>query len=314
MRRRVRRAARRRPRRAEHVLRRGHDLLVGDRRHRCALHGRRDARRRSPPPGSSRRGARVRRGEPCDRSARRPRRSAAVARCAGSGPRVAGSARRGVGAAREAVALVEPHRLPRAEGASSTTSLGEVLAAAGRIEEAVAAVERAIDAPRAEGQRRLGRALPLGAGRASRHATLVDSRHGGVPELRAREPGRARASAVSCAAPLVAGAGTRAAQGRHRPLLRPRRFDGARRVDRSRGAACADAPVLRGSPRDPRASRRHRREVRRRRGHGRLRDSRLARGRCAACGARRVGDARGHRRARARGAHRHQHRRGRRRR
>ena len=108
--------------------------------------------------------------------------------------------------------------------------------------------------------------------------------------------------------------GTRAAEGGHDPLLRPRRVDGARRIHRPGGATRAHAPLLRGSPRDRRAARRCRGEIRRRRGHGGLRDPGRARGRRAARRTRRRGDARFYRRARARGANRRRHRRGRRRR
>ena len=48
---------------------------------------------------------------------------------------------------------------------------------------------------------------------------------------------------------LLDSAHARAAQGRHDPLLRPRRLDCARGVHRSGGAALAHAPLLRGSPR-----------------------------------------------------------------
>ncbi len=113
-----------------------------------------------------------------------------------------------------------------------------------------------------------------------------------MPELWARERGRREVLQLVRDGARLGGAFARAAQGRHRSLLRPRRLDRARRVDRSRGAARAHAPLLRGSPRHPRAPRRHRREVRRRRGHGRLRHPGLARGRCAARRSCRGGDAR----------------------
>ncbi len=68
-------------------------------------------------------------------------------------------------------------------------------------------------------------------------------------ELRHAEPGRGALLHVVRGAARRRRADTRAAQGRHRPLLRPRRLDGARRVDRPGGAARAHAPLLRGSAR-----------------------------------------------------------------
>ncbi len=147
--------------------------------------------------------------------------------------------------------------------------------------------------PRAEGQRRLGRTFALRARRAALSAALVDSARVGMPQLRAGERGRRAFLQRVRNRARRRRAGPRAAQGRHRSLLRPRRLDRARRVDRPGGAPCAHAPLLRGSPRDHRAPRRDRREVRRRCGDGRLRDPGLARGRRAPRGSGRCGDARG---------------------
>ena len=71
----------------------------------------------------------------------------------------------------------------------------------------------------------------------------------------------------------------RAAEGRDRAVLRRRRLDGARRVDRRRGAPRASRALLRADEGDRRAPRRHRREVHRRRGDGGLRAAGGARGR-----------------------------------
>ncbi len=70
-----------------------------------------------------------------------------------------------------------------------------------------------------------------------------------MPELWARERGRREVLQLVRNGARLGGAFARAAQGRHDSLLRPRRLDCARGVDRSRGAARAHAPLLRGSPR-----------------------------------------------------------------
>ena len=233
---------------AEHELRRGHDLLagVGDTGARCTVDAMlADVLQRQGDLDEAARFAEESRAiaAPDDLDAQ-PRWRAALARVLAA----QGLYDAALEHALDAVALVEPVDLLPLK-AVVYDSLGEVHAAAGRIDEAVAAVEQAIGASRAEGQHRLGRALPLRAGRASRGATLVDS----TPWRRARtagveNPAEAR-FCMSCAAPLGVGARTRAAQGRHRSLLRPRRLDGARRVDRSGGAPGTDAALLRGSAR-----------------------------------------------------------------
>ena len=103
----------------------------------------------------------------------------------------------------------------------------------------------------------------------------------------------------------------RGAQGRHLPLLRPRRLHGARRKHGPGGRATAPPALPRARPLRARALRRHRREVHRRRCHGRLRRADRARGRPRAGSAGRARDPRRARRGgRARGTHRDHHGRG----
>ena len=102
---------------------------------------------------------------------------------------------------------------------------------------------------RAEGQRRVGRALARGARRAPARTSLVDSAGARLSELRSREPRRLALLRRVRNRARHRRAGARAAQGRHGSLLRPRRLDSARRVDGSRSVARAHAAVLRGSSR-----------------------------------------------------------------
>jgi hypothetical protein len=74
------------------------------------------------------------------------------------------------------------------------------------------------------------------------------------------------------------------AQGRQRPLLRPRRLHVARGVARSGGRGGDPTPLPRARPRRARAPWRHRREVHRRCGDGTLRRAYGARGRRRAGG------------------------------
>ncbi len=299
--------------RAERELRRGHDLLVeiGDTGVRSTvdailgdvlfLQGRDDEALDLAEESRS------------DRGERRSRLATPLAGAFALGFSGGAASTTRPGASRRGGRAGRADRLPRAEGTRPRRPRGGARAA-GRPDEAAAAVERAIALHEQKGnvvsaarsRAVLNELRPRDPRRLRRDA--------GMPELRAREPGRGALLQCVRTRRCRAGAGARAAQGRHRPLLRPRRLDGARRVDRPRGAARAHAPLLRGSPHDPRASRRDGREVRRRRGHGGLRDPDLTRGRRAPRGPRRVGDARSDRRARARGADRRQHRRGRRRR
>ena len=86
----------------------------------------------------------------------------------------------------------------------------------------------------------------------------------------------------SCGVALAAvEAPARAAEDRHRPLLRRARLDRPRRAPRPGDDASGDGAILRDRARGDRASRRHRREVHRRRGDGRLRRPAGARGRRA---------------------------------
>ena len=140
---------------AEHELRRGHDLLttIGDTGARCTV----DAMLADVLRSRGRLDEAVRFAEesraiaaPDDLDAQ-PRWRAALARVLAS----QGLHERALQLAREAVALVEPIDLLPLK-AVVYDSLGAVQASAGRIDEAAAAVEQAIGAPRAEGKRRLG--------------------------------------------------------------------------------------------------------------------------------------------------------------
>ena len=102
-----------------------------------------------------------------------------------------------------------------------------------------------------------------------------------LPELRSGESGR-----LQLLRPLRTaahrGAGPGRAEGRHRPLRRPRRLHGPLRADGSRGRARDAGALLCAAAGDARALRRHGREVHRRRGDGALRRTDGARGRSRA--------------------------------
>ena len=193
--------------RAEFVLRRGHDLLVeiGDVGVRSTVDGLlsdvlflrgRDDEALELADGSRAIAA-------IDDLDSQPRSRAARARVLAS----RGALDEALDLLHEAVALVEPIDFTELKGYVHEV-LGEVLARAGRTDDAAAAVQRAIALLRAERERRLGRAVARGRRGSFAHRDPRRLRRGGVPELRAREPGRG-ALLQSRAAPLAAAEPTR---------------------------------------------------------------------------------------------------------
>ncbi len=202
--------------------------------------------------------------------------------------------------AREAVEIVDGTDSLNSQ-AEARFDLAEVLAAAGRTDEAAGALEQALE--RFERKKNLAM------------VAQVRAEAGGAPcprvlaaATRTRK-GRQFLQRVRLAARGRAGR-SRAAQDRHRPLLRRDRLDRPGRVDRPRGAARPARPLLRAHEGDRRVARRDGGEVHRRCGHGCVRRPPGTRGRRPARLPRRGGDARRAARAGRAGPHRRQHRRG----
>ncbi len=111
------------------------------------------------------------------------------------------------------------------------------------------------------------------------YGAALSSARAGLPELRARERGRRALLLGLRHGARARFARARGAQGRHLPLLRPRRLHGPRGADGPGGRAPPPPAVPRARPLRARALRGHGREVHRRRGDGGLRRSGRSRGR-----------------------------------
>ena len=129
-----------------------------------------------------------------------------------------------------------------------------------------------------------------------RKAAFLDSKNARVSPAAARRTPSGRRFCWSCGAALAETRPRgRRAQGRLRPVRRPRRVHGRVRPRRSRGRPRDAAALPRRAETGDRAVRRHRREVHRRRGDGGVRCARRARGRRRARGALGAADPRGDR-------------------